>query len=166
MSNQEEIGKALFLNNTMADDKGIIVAEQMIDDSDPQTDYFASHAGRIVILAFTKKTRDDFKEMRKACVDCDIEEIRSFSIPPVTDENGRERNEENSRFWTAKDEHREKYSMGAGYYLGRWDRTGWNIRKRIFNQYTKMEDFYIHAGKENGFYASRPRSAILAREKA
>ena len=46
----------------------LIVAECMQDDSDIQTDYFASHAIKSVILAASKCKRDNFAEMRKAAL--------------------------------------------------------------------------------------------------
>jgi hypothetical protein len=88
-----------------------IVAELMEDDSDSQTDYFASHATRTVVLAFSRHKRDLFSEMRKAGARSTIPEIRTLAAEG--------------------EEHREKWSMGHGYYIAgkRGQYSGWNIRK-------------------------------------
>jgi hypothetical protein len=99
-----------------------IVANLMEDDSDIQSDYFASHSTQTVFLAFSKHGRDLFDEMRKAAANCPIEEINKYSVKP-------EKPEGENEFWTPEDEHREKYSMGSGYYLGSQYRSGWEISK-------------------------------------
>lgn len=94
-----------------ADAKAVIIAELVQDKSDSMTDYFASTTTRTIILAFSTHTRDLFPEMRKAA-----------------------KNHEKTAFLAdapAKAEHREKYSMGAGYYLkdGYRHNDGWRISK-------------------------------------
>lgn len=91
--------------------KAVIVAELEEDDSDSQSDYFATKTVRTVILAFSKHCRDLFPELRKAA--------RNFA--------------ETADLADA-DEHaepREKYSMGHGYYLkdGRRYQSGWRVVK-------------------------------------
>ena len=91
--------------------KAIIVAVREIDDSDPMTDYHATKDGQRVLLAWSKHTRDLFPEMRKAAQLCEQTKHLATAGPEV--------------------EHREKYSMGAGYYLkaeGRYN-TGWMVHK-------------------------------------
>ena len=94
--------------------KAVIVAELVEDDSDVMTDYFGSITKRVVILGFSKHTRDLFPEMRKAA--------RNFS--------------ETAHLADAPEsaEHREKYSMGAGFYLKQGHRhtSGWQVSKRKF----------------------------------
>jgi hypothetical protein len=46
--------------------KAVIVARFRHSDTDMQTDYFASHVGREVALAYSRHTRDLFAEMRQA----------------------------------------------------------------------------------------------------
>lgn len=94
--------------------KAVIVAELMEDDSDPMTDYFNSKVTRTVILGFSKHTRDLFPELRKAAA-----EFAETADLATADESA---------------EHREKYSMGAGYYLKAWSRhsDGWKVRKVQF----------------------------------
>lgn len=96
--------------------RAVIIAELVSDESDTMTDYFSSTTVRSVILAFSQHTRDLFPEMRKAA--------RNFSetadladAPPDA-------------------EHRDKGSMGAGYYLklGGRHSSGWRVRKRSLRQ--------------------------------
>lgn len=94
--------------------KAVIIAELVEDQSDSMTDYFGSTTTKTVILGFSKHTRDLFPEMRKAA-----------------------RNYEATAYLAdAPDsaEHREKYSMGGGYYLkdGYRHRSGWKVSKRTF----------------------------------
>lgn len=95
-----------------ADAVAVIVAEMQHDDSDAMTDYFNVTTSQTVILAFSTHTRDNFAEMRKAA--------RNYA--PVADLADA----------PADAEHREKWSMGAGYYLkggGKYS-DGWAIKKR------------------------------------
>lgn len=99
-----------------ADAKAVIVAELVSDRSDIMTDYHGSTTTRTVILAFSPHTRDLFPELRKAA--------RNFA--------------ETAELADAPEsaEHREKYSMGAGYYLknGWRDSDGWKVSKqRLWN---------------------------------
>jgi len=75
--------------------------------------------------------RDLFKEMRKHADK--IPETTHLKTPPKVDSNGHEKTEENKKWWTPSDEHREKYSMGEGYYLkaGYQHHSGWRIEKDI-----------------------------------
>lgn len=95
-----------------ADAQAVIVAELEHDESDSMTDYFNTRTSRCVILAFSTHKRDLFAEMRKAAANF-AETIHLVDAPESA-------------------EHREKYSMGAGYYLkatGRYS-TGWKVQKR------------------------------------
>jgi hypothetical protein len=80
------------------------------------TDYFSTKREKTVILGFSKHTRDLFPEMRKAAA----------NYGPTAELA----QEENTQ------EHREKHSMGRGYYLtGKGISaysTGWRIRKLPF----------------------------------
>lgn len=126
-----ERGKQLFAE---AEEKlgfkpqSVIVAEYRVDDSDCQSDYFSSHAAKIVVIAFSKHNRDLFSELRKAAADCSTPEIKALAVAPK------------------EYEHREKYSMGAGYYLGESRYCGVIIRKASIHDYT-----YMAAGKEGCF---------------
>lgn len=64
----EAEGRALWGRLIGPEAAYVIVAEQMHDDSDMQSDYFASHASKTVILAASKHGRDNFAEMRKAAL--------------------------------------------------------------------------------------------------
>lgn len=91
--------------------KAVIVAEFHRDDSDSMTDYFNHRTERTVILAWSFHARDLFPELRKAAAN--FPETADLATAPE------------------KAEHREKYSMGAGFYLknGFRDSTGWAVKK-------------------------------------
>lgn len=88
-----------------------IIAELVQDDSDSMTDYFNSVTRRTVILAWSLHDRDLFPEMRKAAAT--FAETAELASAP------------------ANAEHREKYSMGGGYYLKAGSRhsSGWRVSK-------------------------------------
>lgn len=125
--------------------KAVIVGYQEFDDCELQTDYFATKSGALHILAWSKHTRDIFSEMRKAAVN--LEETKHLAIPPETDSNGDKKTDRNKEWWTPSDEHREKYSMGAGYYLKDAHRynTGWKVEKQRLEY--GMDQFYLAAGQ-------------------
>jgi len=109
--------------------KAVIVAELRQDESDHMTDYFAYRTVRTVILGFSSHTRDLFSEMRKYA--SNLPET-AYLAEPCDDY-----------------EHREKYSMGAGYYLGQSKYYGWIIKKTpIYNRERTIEDFAYTAGDE------------------
>ena len=109
--------------------KAIIVARLKQDDSDPMTDYFASHTVRTVIIGISTHTRDLFSEMRKCAAHF-----------PHTSHLA----EPNARY-----EHREKYSMGAGYYLGESKYYGWIVHKVVIhNRERFIEEFALTASDE------------------
>jgi len=94
--------------------KAVIIGELEIDKCDSMTDYYATTSQDFKILAFSKHNRDLFPEMRAAALNCE-----ETAYLHGADE---------------KAEHREKYSMGAGYYLkdeGRYS-TGWKVSKQTF----------------------------------
>jgi len=94
--------------------KAVIVAELVEDQSDSMTDYFGSTTRRAVILGFSKHTRDLFPELRKAAANF-AETAHLVDAPESA-------------------EHREKWSMGGGYYLkaGYRHSSGWRVAKRRF----------------------------------
>ena len=153
MTKQEEdtletIGRQLFKKYIPKDTKALIVAEHEIDDCDLMTDYFNTKTAEIVIIGYSKHTRDIFSEMRK--VANKIPETKHLSIAPIINNNGKQKTDVNKSWWTPADEHREKYSMGKGYYLknsGHYD-TGWTISKR--NKYNNdwQKDYYISIAKK------------------
>lgn len=95
--------------------KAAIVAEYHEDRSDSQTDYYGSTTTRNVVIGWSRHTRDLFPEMRKAAAT--FEETAHLADSPEDAE------------------HREKYSMGAGFYLKRgWrNSTGWAVKKTRIN---------------------------------
>jgi len=102
--------------NIPEDAKGVIVAyfTSMSDHSDPYSDYYESQTDRVIVLAWSKHTRNLFPEMRKAA-----------------------KNHPDTKHLADKEtstEHRENYSMGAGNYLTETDyiRFGLKIKKISF----------------------------------
>lgn len=127
------VGREWLKNNLPTDAKAIIVGRLKQDESDSQTDYFASSTLSNVILGFSKHTRDIFSEMRKHA--SNFEGIAYLA----------EYNEDY--------EHREKYSMGAGYYLGESKYRGWIIEKEpIYNRERTIEEFAYTAGSPDGIH--------------
>lgn len=94
--------------------KAVLVASHDVDESDGQTDYFASRSDRMLILGFSKHTRDLFPEMRQAALN--HESTKHLFDAPESANN------------------REKYSMGGGYFLKENGRhsTGWKVYKHVF----------------------------------
>jgi hypothetical protein len=125
------VGKECLQNIVPQDVKAIIVAELHEDDSDPYTDYFGYNNRRTVILGFSNHTKDLFSEMRKCAAN--FSETAHLA-------------EENKKY-----EHREKYTGGAGYFLGESKYHGWIVKKE---KYYKDRDaiingFALTAGEES-----------------
>ena len=158
----------------------VIVAELMQDDSDSMTDYFNSHSTKTIYLAFSSNKRDSFTEMRKACLNCDIDEILKFSIAPEENNNGETKEEyrekmqkyykegqDPSKDWHPKDESREKYSGGSGYNLGAGSYTsGWRISKESYINLEKCDDLYIAATEGRYFCNNAPEPTETANFEA
>ena len=106
------------------------------NESDSYTDYYSYNTQRTVILGFSKHKRDLFSEMRKHA--SNFEETAYLA----------EFNEDY--------EHREKYSMGDGYYLGESKYSGWIIEKvPVYNRERTIEDFAYTAGNEDNIHISK-----------
>jgi hypothetical protein len=115
------------------DAAAMIVGRLKQDDSDSQTDYYASSVQRTVILGFSKHTRDLFSEMRKYA--------GNFTETACLAE------------YNEDYEHREKYSMGDGYYLGESKYSGWIIEKvRLYNRERFIDDYAYIAGQEDNIH--------------
>ncbi len=104
--------------------KAVIFAAHHVDKSDLMSDYHGHTTDRLLLLAWSTHTRDLFPEMRKACRNAPevAHLVKPFDPDSVADDfpEDARRNEE----------HREKYSMGGGYYLGVYrDSTGWVVKK-------------------------------------
>lgn len=129
----------------------IIVAEQRQDESDSQSDYFSYSTKQVIYLAFSTHGRDLFPEMRKAAGRCNVEAVKRYEVAPVKPSDAGD-------FWQPKDEHREKYSMGAGYYLGDSKYSGWIIRKNTIPTDEKQRAAFLEnlqvAAAEGLFFAS------------
>ncbi len=126
---QENAFKAELLKLCPAGAKAAIIAELEQDDSDSMSDYFNTKTTRRVILGFSNHTRDLFPELRKFAA----------------------RFTETAHLATAgsEAEHREKYSMGAGYYLKASSRysSGWTVSKSKFyggQPSCQRGEFHLH----------------------
>lgn len=93
------------------DTQAYIIAELVQDECDHYSDYFATSTDQRIVIGFSKHNRNNFKEMRKAAGQ--FEQTKALS---KADKEA---------------EHRENYSMGAGYYLKDGNRyaSGWEVRK-------------------------------------
>ena len=124
------IGSKRFAEILSENAKAVIVARLKQDESDSQSDYFASRTTRTVILGFSTHKRDIFSEMRKYA--SNFEETAYLAE------------------YKEDYEHREKYSMGAGYYLGESKYSGWIIEKElIYNREQAIKSFAYTAGSED-----------------
>ena len=128
-----KIGRVRFAEILPEDAQAVIVAHLKQNYSDSQTDYFAHSTLRTVILGFSKHKRDIFSEMRKHAPNfAETAYLADF-------------NEDY--------EHREKYSMGDGYYLGESKYCGWIIEKvSIYDRNRTIEDFAYIAGNEDNIH--------------
>ncbi|MDR0824718.1 MAG: fusion protein [Prevotella sp.] len=132
----KEIGRKRFAEIFPEDAQAVIVARLKQDDSDRMTDYYAHSTQRIVILGFSKHKRDIFSEMRKHAPN--FEETIYLA----------EFNEDY--------EHREKYSMGDGYYLEESKYSGWIIEKvPVYDRNRTIEDFAYTAGGEDNIHIDK-----------
>jgi len=132
----KKIGRVRFAEIFPENAQAVIVARLKQDESDIQTDYFASSTQRTVILGFSTHKRDIFSEMRKHA--SNFEETAYLA----------EFNEDY--------EHREKYSMGAGYYLGESKYHGWIIEKcPVYQRENTIEAFSYIAGIEDNIHIKK-----------
>jgi hypothetical protein len=125
------IGKERLQNLVPADAKAVIVAELHEDESEMMTDYFGYRTTRIVILGFSNHTKDLFSEMRKYAAN--FKETAHLA-------------EENKKY-----EHREKYTGGAGYFLGESKYSGWTVKKESYyrGKDAIVDAFALTAGEES-----------------
>ena len=143
----KKAGRKRFAEIFPANAQAVIVARLKQDESDMQTDYFASSTRRTVILGFSTHKRDLFSEMRKHA--SNFEETACLA-------------EYNEQY-----EHREKYSMGAGYYLGESKYHGWIIEKVPVYDYNRMiEEFSYIAGNEDNIHINNPNGTPSNNPKA
>ncbi len=132
----KKIGRIRFAEILPDNAQAVIVARLKQNDSDSQTDYYASSVQRTVILGFSKHKRDIFSEMRKHAPN--LEETAYLA----------EYNEDY--------EHREKYAMGDGYYLGESKYCGWIIEKvPVYKRESTIEEFAYTAGDEDNIHINK-----------
>ncbi|EGJ99486.1 hypothetical protein HMPREF9455_04138 [Dysgonomonas gadei ATCC BAA-286] len=132
----KEIGRKRFAEILPEDAQAVIVARLRQNESDSQTDYYGYSTQRTVIIGFSKHKRDIFSEMRKHA--SNFEETAYLAEP----------NEDY--------EHREKYSMGDGYYLGESKYSGWIIEKEpVYDRNRTIENFAYIAGSEDNIHLKK-----------
>jgi hypothetical protein len=123
------IGRERLKDLIPTDAQAIILACEREDESDSQTDYFASRTVRTVILGFSTHTKNSFQEMRSHAGN--FGETASLTV----------KNEEY--------EHRENYTGGHGYYLGESKYSGWIIQKEcIYDRENFIARYAYTAGDE------------------
>lgn len=126
----KKAGLAIYELTRPAWAKAVIMARRKVDDSDPMTDYYGHTTDRTVVLCFSKHTRNNFQEFRKAArLHADTAHLADAPAEEV--------------------EHRENYSMGGGYYLGTSRHRGWEVYKMPLTEYTE-NDIALCAGKYKG----------------
>lgn len=132
----KKIGRVRFAELFPEDAQAVIVARLKQDDSETMTDYYAHSVKRTVILGFSKHKRDIFSEMRKHA--SNFKETAYLA----------EYNEDY--------EHREKWSMGDGYYLGESKYHGWIIEKvGVWKRENTIEEFAYTAGNEDNIHIGK-----------
>ena len=120
------------------DAKAVIIGTLRVNECDSYTDYYDYSIARIVILGFSKHTRNLFSEMRKHAAN--FEETAYLAE------------------YNADYEHRENYSMGDGMYLGRNKYSGWTIEKEPICDLKKFIERYAHtAGDEANLCMKAPQ---------
>ena len=142
------IGKERLQSLIPTNAKAVIVAELHENDSDSMTDYFGYYTTRTVILGFSTHTRDLFSEMRKHAVNF---EGTAHLV------------EENEEY-----EHREKYTGGTGYYLGKSRYSGWVVKKEKYykDRENIINAFALIAGEESNIYAKAQQETTNATSTA
>lgn len=106
------------------DAQAVIIARLQEDDSNPYTDYHGYSTARTVILGFSGHRKNLFPEMRRYAANF---------------EGTRYLTEENKEY-----EHRENYSMGYGYYLGKSKYSGWIIEKESIGDRQQFIERYAY----------------------
>jgi hypothetical protein len=135
------IGRKWLESIIPVDAKAVIIAELHEDESEPMTDYHGFSVKRTVILGFSNHTKDLFSEMRKYAAN--FNETAYLAA-------------ENKDY-----EHREKYSMGDGYYLGKSKYRGWTVGKeRIYDREKFIERFARTAGDEANICVKAAKTAV------
>lgn len=154
-----ERGKELYKKYIPDNAQALIMACEEIDDCDSMTDYFNIVSGELVVLGWSTHKRDIFSEMRKHAGK--IEETKHLATKGTTDSNGRERTEENKEWWTCGEEHREKHSMGAGYYLKNANRysTGWKVYKSSWRM--ACDEIFVSLAKRCVFTDKKPSAQAI-----
>lgn len=132
----KEVGRKRFAEIFPEEAQAVIVARLRQNESDSYTDYYSYNTQRTVIIGFSKHKRDLFSELRKHA--SNFEETAYLA----------EFNEDY--------EHREKYSMGDGYYLGKSKYSGWIIEKEpVYKRENTIEEFAYIAGSEDNIHLKK-----------
>lgn len=133
--------------------KAVIIAELHKNESDPMTDYYSHTTEQVVYLAWSNHGRDLFPELRKAAGK--FEGTKHLETAPTKPDGAGE-------YWKPKDEHREKYSMGSGYYLkdGHSNASGWAVSKSNLGGYGATLEALQIAAAEGRFFCGQEAESI------
>lgn len=129
--------------------KSVIVANEFENRSDSQTDYFHTASKQIVFLAFSKTTRNNMNELKKASqVFKETEHFISLL------DNPQEGEEEIQEFTYG-------HSYLPDYFLGSTDWSGWKVSKDKYfdlRNPKQLEQLYI-AAAEGRFLCKQEKTA-------
>ncbi|SFL09181.1 hypothetical protein SAMN05216357_11291 [Porphyromonadaceae bacterium KH3CP3RA] len=129
----KNIGRVRFTEIFPENAQAVIVGRLRKNESDSQADYYGCSTQRTVILGFSTHKRDIFSEIRKHAA--------NFEGTAYLAE------------YNADYENREKYSMGAGYYLGESRYSGWIVEKvPVYKRDLTIEQFAYTAGDEDNIH--------------
>lgn len=134
----KKIGRVRFAEIFLENAQAVIVGRLKQDESDSQTDYYASSTIRTVILGFSLYTKVLFLELQKHAL--------NFNETAYLAENNKEHI------------HRDF----DGYYLGKSKYSGWIIEKDIvYDRDHTIEKFAYIAGEEDNIHIN-PSSKTLS----
>lgn len=141
----EAIGAERLRKLIPANAQAAIIGCSRKNESDSQTDYYNYSTVRVVLLGFSTHKRNIFNEMRKFAGNF---EGTSYLSEP------------NEAY-----EHRENWSMGDGYYLGKSKYSGWIIEKVPINNREKFISEYAYmAGDENNICVKESSNGSVIQE--
>ncbi|MCD7909538.1 MAG: hypothetical protein LUH04_18015 [Clostridium sp.] len=126
----KELGRKRLEEVIPEDVVGVVIACLREDESDSMTDYYGYSVRRKVLLGISNSKRNSFAEMRKMAAN--FEETKHLA-------------EYNPEY-----EHRENYSGGGGYFLGKSRYSGWVIYKECYRTREEhIDDLAYYAGDED-----------------
>lgn len=132
--------------------KSIIVAEYYNNDSDSQTDYFSTSVSTRMFLAFSRTTRNNMQELRKAALNFE----GTADFPERADNNPEKEYNEPVEFTSG-------HSYLPDYFLGSENWYGWKVNKNKYfplNNEANKEKLYIAAAEGHYFVPQEEEKEI------